>query len=182
MNKSSVIQTGVLSQQKAITQALWIVGFAVATAVGAQFEIQHQPVPYTLQTLFVLLAGAVLGKRNGAISQVAYLLAGVIGVPVFAGFGFGLVKIIGPTGGYLLSFPIAAFVVGYLLEQRKSFIWTLISMFIGLFIIFSLGTLHLNLIYFHNWSDSIAGGFFIFSWWDGLKLFAAASIAYRLRK
>jgi biotin transporter BioY len=55
-------------------------------------------------------------------------------------------------------------------------------MFIGLFIIFSLGTLHLNLVYFHNWSESIASGFLIFSWWDGVKLIAAAAIANQLNK
>ena len=182
MERTISIKSFAIEKQSIIVQAFWITAFAVLTAVGAQIEIPHQPVPYTLQTFFVLLAGAVLGKRNGAISMVTYLLAGVAGLPVFSGWSFGFAKIIGPTGGYLLSFPVAAFVVGYLIQQRTMFIWSLISMFIGLFVIFTLGTLHLNIVYFHNWSESFASGFLIFSWWDGVKLIAAAAIANQLNK
>ena len=171
-----------IENQNIITQAFWITAFTLLTAIGAQIEIPHQPIPFTMQTFFVLLAGAVLGKRNGAISMALYLLAGVAGLPVFSGWSFGFAKIIGPTGGYLLSFPIAAFVVGYLLQQRSNIVWSFVSMFIGLFVIFSLGTLHLNLVYFHDWSESFAGGFLIFSWWDGVKLIAAAAIANQLNK
>ena len=64
-------------------QALWITVFALLTAIGAQIEIPHQPVPFTLQTLFVLLAGALLGKEKGAMSQLLYLALGAVGVPVF---------------------------------------------------------------------------------------------------
>jgi biotin transport system substrate-specific component len=184
MERTSTIslKSFAIEKQSIVVQAFWIAAFAVLTAVGAQIEIPHQPVPYTLQTFFVLLAGAVLGKRNGTISMALYLLAGVAGLPVFSGWSFGIAKVIGPTGGYLLSFPIAAFVVGYLLPQRSNIVWSFVSMFIGLFIIFSLGTLHLNLVYFHNWSESIASGFLIFSWWDGVKLIAAAAIANQLNK
>lgn len=182
MEKTVTIKSLTLENQSIIVQAFWITAFAILTAFGAQIEIPHVPVPYTLQTFFVLLAGAVLGKRNGAISMSLYLIAGVAGLPVFSGWGFGLAKIIGPTGGYLLSFPIAAFVVGYLLQQRHNFIWSFVSMFVGLFVIFTLGTLHLNFVYFHNWSESIVNGFFIFSWWDGVKLVAAAAIANQVNK
>ena len=116
----------ILGRQGTLAQALWIAGFAIATAVGARVEIPHQPVPYTLQTFFVLLAGALLGKRNGAVSQFLYLSMGLVGLPVFSAGGFGLAKILGPTGGYLLSFPVASFVVGYLVESRKEFLWALV--------------------------------------------------------
>lgn len=182
MERTISLKSLAIEKQSTIVQAFWITAFAALTAVGAQIEIPHQPVPYTLQTFFVLLAGAVLGKRNGAISMGLYLLAGVAGLPVFSGWSFGFIKIIGPTGGYLLSFPIAAFTVGYLLQQRSNIIWSLISMFLGLFIVFTLGTLHLNFVYFKNWSESIANGFLIFSWWDGVKLFAAAAVANKLNK
>lgn len=159
-----------------LSQAVWIVGFTIATAIGAQIEIPHQPVPYTLQTLFVLLSGALLGARNGAVSQLLYVALGAIGLPLFSGFGFGLARILGPTGGYLLSFPLAALAVGYILQKNKSFIWSLVAMTIGLLIIFSIGTIQLYAVYFHNWSQAFINGFLIFSWWDLLKLFAAASI------
>ena len=167
---------------KSLSQAAGITLFVVLTAIGAQLEIQRYPVPYTLQTWFVLMAGALLGKRNGAMSMFFYLLVGIIGVPVFSQWGFGLAKILGPTGGYLLSFPIAAFVVGYLTEKRKSFIWLMLSMLAGIIVIYLMGTLHLYLVYFHNWRDSIAQGLLIFSWWDGLKILAAAGIVIKIKK
>lgn len=78
--------------------------------------------PITLQTLFVLLAGLLLGKRLGAISMVVYLLLGVVGIPVFAGFTSGFGAIAGPTGGFLISFPIAAYAAGYIKERYNSYV------------------------------------------------------------
>ncbi|MDI6778812.1 MAG: biotin transporter BioY [Bacteroidota bacterium] len=170
-----------LTNQNVKIQALWISVFTSLTAVGAWLEIPTQPVPFTLQTFFVLLSGALIGARNGAISQIAYLALGSIGLPVFAGFSFGFAKIIGLTGGYLLSFPVAAFVVGYLINLNKSYLWVLLSMTIGMLVIFTLGTLFLNFVYLNDWKQSITSGFFIFTWWDTLKIFAAASIYYKLQ-
>jgi biotin transport system substrate-specific component len=175
-NDNVAVLSAAKEQGSFIRQAIWISVFAALTAVGAQIEIPHQPVPYTLQTLFVLLSGALLGKRNGAISQVAYLCAGIIGVPVFSGFGFGLARILGPSGGYLLSFPVAAFVVGYLLEQHQNILRAAVAMTVGLFIVFSLGTLQLNFVYYHDWQASFVHGFMIFSWWDVMKLSAAVAM------
>lgn len=161
-------------------QAFWITTFAVLTALGARFEIWQYPVPYTLQTMVVLLAGAFLGKRNGAISQVLYLGIGAIGLPVFAAGGaLGIARLIGPTGGYLLAFPIAAFVVGYLIANRKSYLGILASMAAGLFIIFAMGTLHLHFFILRDWMQAFTTGFLIFSWWDALKLIAAAGIYHQ---
>lgn len=174
-------------------QAFWIGTFVLLTAVGARVEIPHQPVPYTLQTLFVLLAGAILGKRNGFLSMSLYLALGAVGLPVFATGGVGLAKIVGPTGGYLLAFPFAAWVIGYLLGaaplhkmseggQRTvgRYAWSFFSMLMGLLIIFSMGTIQLNFVYFHNWSAAFSSGFLIFSWWDLLKLAAAVGIYNQL--
>jgi len=110
-----------IAESSVLTQLLWITTFAVATALGARVEIPHYPVPFTLQTMVVLLAGAFLGARNGAYSQILYLGAGLIGLPVFAGGAFGFMKIAGPTGGYLLAFPIAAAAAGYLVRMHKGF-------------------------------------------------------------
>ena len=176
MEHTMNVPSSVIERQSLVRQATWIGGFALATAIGAQIEIPHQPVPYTLQTFFVLLSGAVLGKRNGPLSQFLYLLVGAIGLPVFSHWGFGVARLIGPTGGYLLSFPIAAFVVGYLVHRHTNFIWLSITMIVGLLIIFSLGTLQLNFLYFHNWADAFTNGFLIFSWWDVVKLIGAVMI------
>lgn len=156
-----------------------IASFSVLTAVGAQIEVPHYPVPFTLQTLFVLLAGTLLGKRDGAISQVVYLVAGIAGAPVFAGWGAGLARLLGPTGGYLLAFPIAAFAAGYLTENSTRWYATLAAVIVALLTIFSLGTVQLHFTYFHDWLAAFNGGFLIFSWWDALKIAAAVSITQR---
>lgn len=165
-----------LASDKSIARAFWIVTFAILTAAAAQIEIPLKPVPLTLQTFFVLLSGAFLGKRNGFLSMSFYLLLGLIGLPVFAEGGFGLHTLIGPTGGYLLAFPIAAFVIGYLLSLHRSRIFVILAMAAGLLVIFVSGTLQLNYAYLHNWSDSLKAGLLAFSVWDIVKLLAASSI------
>ncbi|MBS3915216.1 MAG: biotin transporter BioY [Bacteroidetes bacterium] len=167
-------------QYSALTQLGLTTGFAALTAVGAQIEIPAVPIPFTLQTFFVLLAGATLGKRNGAISQLLYLLVGVSGMPVFSGAGFGLAKILGPTGGYLLAFPLVAFLTGFLVEYSQKYLWILFSMFASLLVLFSVGTLHLHLFYLRNFSEAVEKGFLLFTVWDFVKLFSAAGIAHQI--
>jgi len=170
------------SEQGVLSQALWISAFAAATAVGARVEIPNNPVPYTLQTLVVLLAGAFLGLRNGTLSQLLYLSAGVLGAPVFAGGAFGIARLFGPTGGYLVSFPIAAAVVGYLVQQRRGLLWIMCSMTAGLFVVFFCGTLYLYAFALHDWGLAVQSGFLIFSWWDIVKLVAAATTYHEISK
>ncbi|MGH7458771.1 MAG: biotin transporter BioY [Longimicrobiaceae bacterium] len=89
--------------------------FSAATAVAAKvaLPLPGTPVPFTFQPLVVLLAGGLLGARFGAASQAVYLLAGAAGLPVFAAGG-GAAYLLGPTGGYLVSYPVAAWVVGWI--------------------------------------------------------------------
>jgi biotin transport system substrate-specific component len=177
-----------LSRSHVAAQVFWIIAFALLTAIGARIEIPHQPVPFTLQTFFVLLAGAFLGVRNGVLSQVLYLAMGAAGLPVFTFGGLGIAKLLGPTGGYLLSFPIAAFVVATMIHVVRTpkgpmeFAWVLFSMFVGLLVVFSAGTLQLYFVSSRNWDEAFRMGFLIFSWWDFMKLIAAASIYHRLSR
>jgi biotin transport system substrate-specific component len=147
--------------------------FVVLTALGAHVYIPHNPVPFTLQTMFVLLAGAFLGWRDGAISMLSYLLLGGLGIPVFASPVAGWGYLFGPTGGYLWGFVIGAGVVGAMIRMDSSVIWTIFSMLVGLVLIFGCGTVYLNMTLIHNWSVSIVQGFLIFSLWDIVKLGAA---------
>ncbi len=96
-----------------------IAAFAGFTAVAAQLAVHlpWTPVPVTMQTMFVLLAGLVLGPRDGFYAMAAYLGAGIAGAPVFAGFAFGPAVLFGPTGGYLLSFPVAAMIAGAIADR-----------------------------------------------------------------
>ncbi len=91
--------------------------FAGLTAVGAALRIPLPYVPITLQTAFVLLSGLLLGPRYGALSQMLYVLVGLLGAPIFA-HGGGPAYILQPTFGYLLSFPLTAYVVGRLVSRR----------------------------------------------------------------
>ena len=157
--------------------------FAALTAVGAFMSIPLPGgVPITLQVLFVLLAGALLGSRWGAVSMVVYLLLGAVGLPVFARGGSGIGAILGPTGGYLISYVPAAYVTGWLIEKRggKTFSWNVPAMAVGLLIIYALGVA--QLMNFNRWdlAKAIAVGAVPFILVDSLKVLAAACIAARV--
>ena len=94
--------------------------FAALTAVGAYIAIPIGPVPIVLQNFFVYLTGLLLGSKWGATSVAVYLLAGICGLPVFAGGRGGIGHIIGPTGGYLIGFLPAVFVIGFIKEKKDT--------------------------------------------------------------
>ncbi|HED07671.1 MAG TPA: biotin transporter BioY [Ignavibacteria bacterium] len=161
------------------SQLFWIVSFSILTAFAAQIAVPVQPVPFTMQTFMVLLAGAFLGARNGALSQILYLTMGVIGLPVFAQTPDGLIgiaRIFGPTGGYLLSFPLAAFIVGYFIEKNKGYLSTILSMFAANIFILLFGSLYLGLFFRGGILEGIKLGAAIFSVWMVIKVFLAASL------
>jgi len=174
----------IISAAKA-SALFWIFSFAILTAVAAQITIPVKPVPFTLQTMMVLLAGAFLGAKNGAYSQLLYLALGAAGLPVFAHTpeaGIGLARLIGPTAGYLLAFPIAAFLVGYIIEKNQKYLTVVLSMFLGSVVIILSGTLFLNFTYLHNFSEAVKAGAAIFSVWMVVKVFAAASVYFTVSK
>lgn len=94
--------------------------FGALTAVGSFMVIPLQPVPITLQTLFTGLAGVLLGAYTGALSQIVYVLLGIIGLPVFAGGKAGIGTLLGPSGGYIIGFIVAAFVIGKITEVKRA--------------------------------------------------------------
>jgi len=158
------------------SELLWIVTFAILTTFAAQVAVPTQPVPFTLQTMLVLLSGAFLGSRNGAYSQLLYLAAGVIGLPVFAGLSFGFARLFGPTGGYLLSFPFAALLVGYILEKNQKTVTIFLAFFVGQLLILFAGASYLTLFMQGDFKNALFSGAVIFSVWDLIKVAAAFSI------
>jgi biotin transport system substrate-specific component len=116
------------------------------TAAAAQVSIPvpFTPVPFTLTPMIVLLGGAALGSRLGMASQVLYLLLGIAGMPVFAPSPLlpqGMLRLLGPTGGYLMSYPFAAFLAGVLAERGfdRRYLTSVLAMFAGLAVIFTFG-------------------------------------------
>ena len=119
-----------------------VIVFSLFIAAAAQFAIQIGPIPITGQTFAVLLTGALLGSRLGAAAVIAYLLEGAVGLPFFAPGGpLGIARLLGPTGGYLIAFPAAAFVTGAFAEHGwdKKYPTAVAAMAIGSVIIFLSG-------------------------------------------
>jgi len=183
-NISSNVTVGIFSSLRS-SQLFWIFSFTALTAIAAQITIPLKPVPFTLQTMMVLLAGALLGAKNGAYSQLIYLSLGAIGLPIFAHTPdglYGFARLFGPTGGYLLAFPAAAFLVGYLVQKNKKYYGVVLSMFAGNLLIIISGTLFLNLFYLNNIADAITAGAAIFSIWMVVKVIAAAAVYFGISK
>ncbi len=171
-----------LPESKALSTTVWIGSFALLTALGAQIVLPTIPVPFTLQTFFVLLSGALLGPRKGAAAQMSYLAMGATGLPVFAGLAGGFPYLLGPTGGYLIAFPFAAYITGALLHDTTvlrrlpRYLAAVIAMVVGMVAIFTMGVTQLNYVFINDWNASIAAGFVSLQVWDAVKIAAAAGI------
>jgi biotin transport system substrate-specific component len=166
-------------------RAAAIVSAAVLTAIAAQISVPlpFTPVPFTFQPMVVLLGAAALGSRLAMASQVLYLLLGAAGLPVFAASPIlpqGVLRLFGPTGGYLMAYPLAAFATGWLAERgfdRRY--WTAFAaMLCGLTIVFAGGVLWLA-FFAHpavGLRTAVAAGFAPFIVGDLLKLLVAAGV------
>ncbi len=128
---------------------LGVAGFAVALAAASQVAIPlpGTPVPITLQPLLVVLAGMMLGPVFGAESMLLYLAAGAVGLPVFAPIGApGMARFVGPTGGYLLAYPVAAYLAGMLVQRARTFNGRALAAGAGILVLYVGGLAQLALI------------------------------------
>jgi biotin transport system substrate-specific component len=185
-----IASRGVTSRPSLAIRIVSVLFFAVFTAAAAQISVPlpFTQVPFTFQPMVVLLAGLTLGSRLGLASQVLYLAAGVAGLPVFAASATlapGFLRLLGPTGGYLMSYPFAAFLVGYLAERGlgRRYASSVIAMLIGLAVVYAAGAMWLGL-FAHVGSQSaavgiraaLAVGVYPFVIADVVKVVAAAAI------
>lgn len=160
------------------------IAFAVAlTAAAAQFTVPmpFSAVPFVLTPLAVLLTGAALGARMGAAAQAVYLAAGLVGLQVFAPsvtLPPGAARLVGPTGGYLMAYPLAAFVAGWLAERGwdRRYLTSASAMLAGLAVIYAGGATWLTLTVTHSWTVTLATSIVPFAAADVLKVLAAAAV------
>ena len=180
-----------LSTQSAVAVKAGAVLFmTVLTALAAQVSVSipFTAVPFTMQPMVVLMAGLALGPRLGMTSQLLYLAAGIAGWPVFAAsvtLPPGAARLLGPTGGYLMAYPVAAFVTGWLATRGfdRRYLTSVAAMLAGLAVIYVCGVTWLGL--FARAVDqtpaiglqaALAAGLYPFAPADLVKVLAAAGI------
>jgi biotin transport system substrate-specific component len=174
------------SQMSAGVRVGAVLLITVATAAAAQMSVPLGVtiVPLVMQDMVVLLGGAALGSRLGMAAQVLYLAAGMAGLPVFAASAVlpqGPLRLLGPTGGYLISYPFAAFLTGYLAERGfdRRYSTAVLAMAAGLVVIFAFGVSWLALFARPaavGFSAALSAGFYPFLLGDVFKIFLGAAV------
>jgi biotin transport system substrate-specific component len=164
-----------------VRNALFVVGASAIIAIAAQIAIPvpFTPVPLTMQPLAVLLVGVFLGARRGAAAAALYLFEGACGAPVFSQGHGGIIWLAGPTAGYLLSYPFAAFTAGWLAERR----WPVAGMIAAMAIIYAGGFSWLATM--TSARSAFAAGVAPFLIADAVKLAIGAAVVWsasRLRR
>ena len=161
--------------------------FAAITAVlGLVPAVQIGPVPITAQTLGVMLAGSILGARRGFLALLLFLVLVAIGLPVLPGGGGGLAVFAGATAGYLISWPIGAFVVGLITERvwaRYNLAWGVLANAVGgIVVVYAIGVPVLKAVTALPWTEALWFGAAVFIPGDLLKAVIAATIAVQVRR
>ncbi len=175
--------TVALAARTTRTRAIGILVAVAALALASQFALPlpGTPVPLTLQPLLVVLAGLVLGPLDAAMAMVLYLGLGAAGLPVFQPIGApGIARLMGPTGGYLLAWPLAAAVAGWLGAGRASFATRALAAMAGILVMYVGGIAQLTVITGSLATAAVVGALpFIAA--DAVKALIAAGIAGRFR-
>lgn len=167
------------------TKNLILISFLAAlTGILSQIALPlpFTPVPVNLATLGVCLSGVLLGSKNGALSQIVYILLGILGIPVFSNFSSGIGILVGPTGGYILGYVVAAFAIGLLTKQGLTKMPNyLISMTLGIILCYILGTIWFMIITKNTLYQSLIMCVLPFIPGDILKIVLASLLSVKLR-
>jgi biotin transport system substrate-specific component len=172
-----VLADRVLPRSLAVDAGLVLAGAAL-TAGLAQVAIPLWPVPITGQTLAVLLVGASLGATRGAVSMVVYALAGLVGLPVYSDHTAGAAVLLGPTGGYIVGFVLAAALTGWLAERRweRSLLAGMLAFVAGSVVVFLVGLPWLRVTLGLTWAQTLTGGLYPFVLGGIIKAVVAALV------
>ena len=160
---------------------------AALICIAGPMSIPFGPIPLSLATFAVYLAGAVLGAKRGALAVLVYLLIGLVGVPVFSGFSAGVQKLAGVTGGYLVGYLPCAFITGLGLraagDDRKRSMWMLpVFMVVGTVVLYAVGTAWFMIQTKNTLAASLGMCVLPFLPGDAIKIVAATLIACPVRK
>lgn len=164
-------------QAQTLQRLLAIATFTALTVLGAKITVEIGPVPFTLQTMVVMLAGMVLGGRDAALSQIGYIGLLLVGLPVDArSLGFGVFA--GPTWGFIVGFVPAAFVIGFMCERLGNKFWVhLIAACVGACVYFTTGTIVLMMVTGMPFMLALYNGVLKFLAIDFAKALVASSLA-----
>lgn len=178
LTKDETIEYGTSSL---IKDVILVLSFAFLTGISAVMKLEIGTVPITMQTFVVLLSGALLGSKKGALSQLTYLLMGLSGIFWFARGG-GIAYLLSPTFGYIIGFVLASFVVGWLYEKGmgKRIETAVIALLIGNIVLYIPGLLWLAR--FIGFGKVLSIGFYPFILGDSFKIFSAGLLLIGIRK
>jgi len=156
--------------------------FAAIIGIMAQITIPLPLVPITGQTLAIGLAATILGKKYGTLSVIVYIMLGIAGLPVFSGMSSGLGVVFGPTGGYIIGFIPAAFLIGWMLERFGFTVTTaIIANVIGMIITLAFGAVWLKFVAELSWMAAFSGGVAPFIIVGVIKAVLAATVGILVR-
>jgi biotin transport system substrate-specific component len=173
-----------LVTDKRFCRWLAVGAFIALTTLSAfvRIPLPFTPVPLTLQTFFVLLSGALLGRKLGGITQSAYMFLGLTGQQVFTGLGSGSLYLLGPTGGYVVGFVLASFAAGsFLVKEKQSFLSVFSKLLAADFIILLSGMLWLKMSLSIPLGKAFLLGFLPFVLGDILKVILATAVYIRMQ-
>jgi biotin transport system substrate-specific component len=176
--KNETLLEVVLAPLDFVRQVGLVIGFSLLTALAAQVVIPIGPIPITGQTFAVLLTGALLGSRLGAMAMIAYLIEGASGLPFFSGGSSTVAHLMGPYGGYLIAFPAAAFITGSFAEHGwdRRFFTAAAAMAIGSLLILLSGWLWFSFVLRTSPALTFFAAFLKFIPGDMIKIALAAAV------
>jgi biotin transport system substrate-specific component len=167
-----------------VRQIALVVAGSLLVAVCARITIPlpFTPVPLTMQNFGVLLVGLLLGSRRGFAALALYLAEGAMGIPVFNPIGpGGIAQLLGPTGGFLLAYPLVAWITGYVAEHgRKTFARAAIGGLLGEIVLFTGGITWLTVLT-HSIAQAFRWGVYWFLFAEVIKVMMAAGVAMQWR-
>lgn len=186
MSRSFVPAIGSTPSSRALglaRQAGIVVGASLFIALCAHLTLPLAPVPLTLQNFAVLVVGLTLGSRRGFAALMLYLLEGASGLPVFSPTGMGgIAQLLGPTGGFLMSYPFVAALAGWIFEHgQRTFARAAVAALAGEIVLFAAGIGWLTLLT-HSFLYALRAGFYLFVFAEVMKIMFAAAVAARLRR